>query len=75
MCIRDRASVDGPEIDIAFNPGFLLDGLGAGWLHPHGRHLAKSLPVPGSVIAIAVISEPSMQPGSQRWRCSVVTVR
>ena len=31
-----EASVDGPEIDIAFNPGFLLDGLGA--LHtPYAR--------------------------------------
>ena len=31
-----EASVDGPEIEIAFNPGFLLDGLGA--LHmPYAR--------------------------------------
>lgn len=28
----------------------LLTGLGAGWLHPHGRHLAKSLPVPGMMV-------------------------
>ena len=28
----------------------LLTGLGAGWLHPHGRHLAKVLPVPGMMV-------------------------
>ncbi len=28
----------------------LLDGLGAGWLHPHGTHVAKVLPVPGMVV-------------------------
>jgi DNA polymerase-3 subunit beta len=33
-----EASLDGPEIEIAFNPGFLLDGLGA--LHtPYARFL------------------------------------
>lgn len=33
-----EADVDGPEIDIAFNPGFLLDGLGA--LHTPYAHLS-----------------------------------
>lgn len=28
----------------------LLRGLGAGWLHPHGAHVAKVLPVPGMVV-------------------------
>ncbi|WP_374635667.1 uroporphyrinogen-III synthase [Paracoccus sp. (in: a-proteobacteria)] len=28
----------------------LLQGLGAGWLHPHGAHVAKRLPVPGMVV-------------------------
>lgn len=28
----------------------LLAGLGAGWLHPHGTHLARVLPVPGMVV-------------------------
>ena len=28
----------------------LLDGLGDGWLHPHGAHVAKRLPVPGMVV-------------------------
>lgn len=28
----------------------LLTGLGAGWLHPHGAHLAAQLPVPGMVV-------------------------
>ncbi|WP_323716842.1 uroporphyrinogen-III synthase [Paracoccus aminovorans] len=28
----------------------LLDGLGQGWLHPHGAHVAKTLPVPGMVV-------------------------
>ncbi len=31
---------------------------------------ARSEPIPGSVIASAVISEPSAMPGSQRARCS-----
>ncbi|MDF3855397.1 uroporphyrinogen-III synthase [Paracoccus sp. P2] len=28
----------------------MLDGLGEGWLHPHGAHVAKVLPVPGMVV-------------------------
>ena len=28
----------------------LLEGLGAGWLHPHGAHVARPLPVPGMVV-------------------------
>ena len=28
----------------------LLAGLGEGWLHPHGAHIAKHLPVPGMVV-------------------------
>lgn len=28
----------------------LLAGLGAGWMHPHGRHIAQILPVPGMVV-------------------------
>lgn len=28
----------------------LLQDLGAGWLHPHGTHVAKVLPVPGMVV-------------------------
>lgn len=28
----------------------LLRDLGAGWLHPHGAHVAKVLPVPGMVV-------------------------
>ncbi|UFM65055.1 uroporphyrinogen-III synthase [Paracoccus sp. MA] len=28
----------------------LLEGLGKGWLHPHGAHVAKVLPVPGMVV-------------------------
>lgn len=28
----------------------LLAGLGDGWLHPHGAHVAKVLPVPGLVV-------------------------
>ena len=32
--------------------------------------LARSLPVPGSVIATAVISSPEAMPGSQRAACS-----
>ncbi|MFC3568354.1 uroporphyrinogen-III synthase [Paracoccus simplex] len=28
----------------------LLRGLDAGWLHPHGAHVAKELPVPGMVV-------------------------
>lgn len=28
----------------------LLEGLEAGWLHPHGAHVAKRLPVPGMVV-------------------------
>ena len=35
---------------------------------------ARSEPVPGSVIAIAVISSPEAMPGSQRWRLLVVAV-
>lgn len=28
----------------------LLQGLGPGWLHPHGAHVARVLPVPGMVV-------------------------
>ncbi|MDS9466245.1 uroporphyrinogen-III synthase [Paracoccus sp. MBLB3053] len=28
----------------------LLDDLGAGWMHPHGAHVARALPVPGVVV-------------------------
>lgn len=28
----------------------LLQGLGPGWLHPHGAHVAKRLPVPGMAV-------------------------
>lgn len=28
----------------------LLAGLGPGWLHPHGAHVARDLPVPGIVV-------------------------
>jgi len=28
----------------------LLQGLGEGWLHPHGAHVARTLPVPGMVV-------------------------
>src|SRR5690606_17042324 len=28
----------------------MLDGLGQGWLHPHGAHVAKALPVPDMVV-------------------------
>lgn len=28
----------------------LLAGLGEGWLHPHGAHVARRLPVPGMVV-------------------------
>lgn len=28
----------------------LLAGLGEGWMHPHGTHVAKTLPVPGLVV-------------------------
>ncbi|SMO79535.1 uroporphyrinogen-III synthase [Paracoccus laeviglucosivorans] len=28
----------------------LLQGLGPGWLHPHGAHVAADLPVPGVVV-------------------------
>ena len=28
----------------------LLAGLDEGWLHPHGAHVAKRLPVPGMVV-------------------------
>ena len=36
---------------------------------------ARSDPMPGSVIAIAVISSPDAMPGSQRARCSSVQYR
>jgi hypothetical protein len=35
----------------------------------------RSLPVPGSLIAIAVISSPLQKPGSQRCFCSSVAKR
>ncbi|WP_223252363.1 hypothetical protein [Paracoccus mutanolyticus] len=28
----------------------MLEGLGPGWLHPHGAHVARELPVPGMVV-------------------------
>jgi hypothetical protein len=36
------------------------------------RTPARSLPAPGSLIAIAVISSPEQKPGSHRLRCSSV---
>ena len=39
---------EGPGDAVRMLP--LLDGLGEGWLHPHGAHVAKVLPVPGMVV-------------------------
>ena len=39
---------EGPGDALRMMP--LLDGLDEGWLHPHGAHVAKRLPVPGMVV-------------------------
>ncbi|MTH78980.1 uroporphyrinogen-III synthase [Paracoccus aestuariivivens] len=39
----------------------LLAGLGPGWLHPHGRHIAKDLPVSGIVVYDQLPELPSPQ--------------
>lgn len=42
--------------DVTVGPGDargllpMLTGLGPGWLHPHGQHIARDLPVPGIVV-------------------------
>ena len=39
----------------------LLTGLGTGWIHPHGAHIAKELPVPGMVVYDQQPLPPSVQ--------------
>ncbi len=42
------AVTEGPGDAAGMMP--LLAGLGPGWLHPHGAHVARVLPVPGMVV-------------------------
>ncbi len=41
-------AVAGPGDAVRLEP--MLKDLGPGWLHPHGRHIARALPVPGIVV-------------------------
>jgi uroporphyrinogen-III synthase len=57
-CVGPRTALRAREAgyDVREGPGDaagllpLLDGLGPGWLHPHGAHVAARLPVPGIVV-------------------------